>query len=280
MSGRFACLTIDMEPDLHDPDGRIRLLDDDVRLEAFAAFLTAEKLPLTCFIQLSQAARYLDRLNELAARADVEFAAHSYSHDTTNPASPDEVRRSWETFGELWNTKPLGYRAPNCLIDERGLDTLAAQGFAYDTSIVPALRPDKFGYNNLGYGRDPFFCVGPSGRILEIPVAVLGGIRLPFVFSYVKLFGLPAYQFAMNLFPLPDTVVTYIHPYDLYISEVAGNLQGWKRQAHLRNAEHAPELLVEIVHLLKRRGYTFISMRDLAARIANEPATPVHQLAT
>lgn len=275
---RFACLTIDMEPDLHDPEKRIRLLDDDERLSAFGQFLRSQDVPLTCFTQLSQAARQLDRLNALAGIADVEFAAHSYSHDATNPASPDEVQRSWETFGELWNAPPLGYRSPNCIIDERGIDTLTRQGFEYDSSIVPAIRPDKFGYNNLRFGRDPFFFQGPNGRILELPVACLRGIRLPFILSYIKLFGWPAYNAALQAFPLPDVVVTYFHPFDLYVPEISQNISGWKRWAHLRNANRATSILRDIIVLLKSRGYRFVLMRDLAKYSMHASSTSSYEI--
>jgi hypothetical protein len=230
--------------------------------------LQGETVPLTCFTQMSQAARYFDQLNALAALAEVEFAVHSYSHDTHNPASPDEVRRGWETFADLWNAAPLGYRAPNCLIDERGIDTLTRQGFAYDSSIVPALRVDRYAYNNLQYGRDPFRFDGPSGTIIEYPVACLRGVRLPFIFSYIKLFGLAMYEAAMRACPLPETVVLYLHPYDLYIDAVSPHLTGWKRQAHLRNARRAPQLLLDVIALLKRLDYTFVRMGELAANVS------------
>ena len=242
---RYACLTIDMEPDLRCPDRRIRLLDEDHRFAAFTELLRREGVPLTSFTLMNQARRHFDRLEAMAQLATVEFAVHSYSHDTTNPASSDEVCRSWNAFGELWNSEPLGYRTPNCLIDDRGLDNLARQGFQYDSSIVPSFRPDGYAYNNLRFGRMPFRCTGPSGSILELPVACLGGVRLPFIFSYVKLLGLAAYRAALALFPLPDVVVTYLHPYDLYASEIAANIPGWKRYAHQRNGRRGMPLLAQ-----------------------------------
>lgn len=268
MPERLACLTMDIEPDLHDPELRIRLLDDDDRLHAFGKFLRGHDVPLTCFVLLSQAGRYFDRLNALAGIADIEFAAHSYSHDAANPASESEVRRSWDTFGELWNAPPLGYRSPNCLIDERGLATLAAQGFRYDSSVVPAIRPDKFGYNNLKYGREPFYFGDDGGRILELPVGCHRGIRLPFILSYVKLLGLDTYRAAMKAFPLPNALVTYFHPHDLYVGDIAGHLSGWKRWAHLRNASSATAILGALIVALKGQGYRFVLMSELAESAA------------
>lgn len=257
-----------MEPDLRCPEQRIRLLDDDSRFEAFTGFLKRNALPLTSFTVMSAAPRFADRLNALASQTPVEFAVHSYSHDTDNPASAYEVRRAWETFGEIWNEQPLGYRAPNCLIDERGIEELTKQGYRYDSSIVPSMRPDAYAYNNMRFGRMPFKFTGRSGELLELPVACLAGMRLPLVFSYVKLLGLAAYRAAMAAFPLPDVVVTYLHPYDLYAGEIVHNVPGWKRYAHARNAGNAYALLERLVALLKAKGYTFVSMRDLAERCA------------
>jgi len=266
-----------MEPDLRDPEQRIRLLDDDDRMQRLVGTLRTQGVPLTCFTVMSHAARYLDRLNALAAATPVEFAVHSFSHDTSNPASDNEVQRSVQTYRELWNSDPSGYRSPNCLIDDRGIDTLSRAGFMYDSSVVPSVRPDRYAYNNLRFGREPFRFEGPNGTILELPIACLGGLRLPLVFSYVKLLGLGAYQTAMNVFPLPDIVVTYFHPYDLYIDEIAHNIPGWKQYAHRRNGRHAEAMLGDLIGLLKRRGYTFVLMKDLAATLADRSLIK-HQL--
>jgi hypothetical protein len=148
-------------------------------------------------------------------------------------------------------------------------------GFTYDSSIVPSYRPDAYAYNNLRFGREPFRFVGTNGSIVELPVGCLGGVRLPFVFSYVKLLGLAAYEAATTVFPLPDVLVTYFHPYDLYAADVAGNMHGWKRHAHMRNGRHGYALLRRVVRMLKRKGYRFVLMRDAAAAAAEHTLTAV-----
>ena len=52
---------------------------------------------------------------------------------------------------------------------------------------------------------------------------------MPVIFSYIKLLGLGAYRTAMEVFPLPDVVVTNFHPYDLYVDEIAHYTSGWKQ---------------------------------------------------
>jgi hypothetical protein len=274
MAKRLACLSVDMEPDLRCPDARIRLLDDEHRLEALCSLLAGENVPLTSFVVMKHARRYADRLNALARQTAVEFAVHSYSHDQNAPASEDEIKRSWDAFGEVWNAPPQGYRSPNCLIDSAGLRRLAGQGFFYDSSITPSVRWDRYAYNNLHLPTTPFVFNDLAAPLLEIPIACLAGVRAPFVFSYIKLLGLLTYKAASPLLPLPDTVVTYFHPYDLYAADIAGNIPGWKRYAHLRNSGRAMALLAAVVRMLKNRGYEFVLMRDLAQSVMQDGNVP------
>ena len=261
---KIACLSIDMEPDLRSPDRRIRLLDEDDKLETLSSLLRRENVPLTSFVVMKHARRYADRLNTLAQKAEVEFAVHSYSHNQAEPASADEIKRSWDEYCDVWNCEPRGYRSPNCLIDGGGLQRLAAKGYQYDSSITPSIRFDRYGYNNLHLPRMPFIVKGTEHDILELPVACLRGVPVPFILSYVKLFGLRAYQFAVPLLPLPDIVTCYFHPYDLYAAEIAQGIKGWKRYAHLRNSGNAVNLLQGMIRMLKKQGYQFALMRDLA----------------
>jgi peptidoglycan/xylan/chitin deacetylase (PgdA/CDA1 family) len=275
---RLACLTLDLEPDLRCPEHRLRLFDDDDRFDGFLAMLAEAAVPLTCFTVMSIAPRYADRLALLRERAPVEFAVHSFSHDPAQPATEDELRRAWDTYTELWNTAPLGYRAPNCLIDDGGIARLIDRGFRYDSSITPSIRLDSYGYNRLGYARTPFLFEDGERRLIELPIACLAGLRLPFVLSYIKLLGFGTYRAASTVCPLPESVVTYFHPYDLYAADIADNIPGWKRRAHLRNAAHAPSLLRQTIGLLQARGYRFVTMSELAQRAARSTTLPIRRL--
>lgn len=272
---KVACLTLDLEPDLRAPDGRVRLLEDDRKLEWLLALLKREGVPLTCFTVMSLGERYGERLRALAREADIDFAVHSFSHDRTQPASDYEVDRSWQAFGELFDAPPRGYRSPNCLIDHAGLARLTRRGFRYDSSIVPSVRFDEYGYNNLSYGRAPFRFQFDAGSIVEFPIACLAAIRLPLVFSYAKLFGVATYRLATAVLPLPDVAVTFFHPYDLYAGEIADNIPGWKRYAHLRNADRAPLLLERLIALFKWQGYSFAKMGDLVPEYERDPSLQV-----
>jgi peptidoglycan/xylan/chitin deacetylase (PgdA/CDA1 family) len=261
---KIACLSIDMEPDLGRPDQRICLLDEDDKLETLSLLLRREAVQLTAFVVMKHARPYADRLNALARMAEVEFAVHSYSHNQAEPASADEIERSWDEFCAVWNCEPRGYRSPNCLIDSGGLQRLAARGYQYDSSITPSIRFDRYGYNHMHLPRMPFLVEGGEHEILELPIACLRGAPIPFILSYVKLFGLGAYRLAVPFLPLPDVVSCYFHPYDLYASEIAHGIKGWKKYAHLRNSGKAVNLLEGMIKMLKKQGYQFKLMRDLA----------------
>lgn len=261
---KIACLSLDMEPDLRCPDQRIRLLEEDHKLDTLTSLLRREDVPLTAFVVMKHARPYADRLNALARKVKVEFAVHSYSHNQVEPASADEIERSWDEYCDVWNSEPRGYRSPNCLIDSGGLQRLAARGYQYDSSVTPSIRFDRYGYNNMHLPRTPFMVEGSEHDILELPVACLRGVPIPFALSYVKLLGLRAYQLAVPLLPLPDIVTCYFHPYDLYASEIAHGIKGWKRYAHLRNSGNAVTLLEGMIRMLKNQCYQFTLMRDLA----------------
>jgi len=267
-SQKIACLTVDVEPDLWCPDQRIRLFEDEARLDALCSLLQRRNVPLTCFVVMKHAPRYARSFAALAKAVDVEFAVHSFSHDQRSPATADEVRRAWDTYCELWDREPRGYRAPNCLIDTQGLRNLADQGFLYDSSVTPSIRFDRFGYNNLHLPTTPFLFRSKQGRILEFPVACFGGVRIPFILSHVKLFGLHATRAANKFLSLPNVAVVYFHPYDLYVPEVAKNSHGWKKYAHLRNGRNGLRILDGMITMLEDLGYEFMLMEHAAGELA------------
>lgn len=260
---RLACLTLDVEPD--DPgDPRIRLFDEPERFSWFRDVLRDAHAPLTAFVLMKHAQGYATPLAALAESVPVELGVHSYSHDRKNTASVDEVRRARDEFIRLWGTAPHGYRAPYGLIDFEGVRTLMNEGFQYDSSIFPVFRPDEFGYNNLRYPRGPFLFSDGTRDIIEIPLAALGGCRLLYSLSFVKLFGAGVYRNLMRVFPLPEIAVIDLHPYDFYAGEIASAFKSWKRAAHLRNAAKAPELFVDMIETLRRQGYRFVTVGDIA----------------
>jgi peptidoglycan/xylan/chitin deacetylase (PgdA/CDA1 family) len=269
-SQKIACLSIDVEPDLWCPKERLRLFESASRLDALCSLFRRNGVPLTCFVVMKHATRYKEALASVADAVEIELAVHSFSHDQRSPATADEVRRAWDTYCDIWNREPRGYRAPNCLIDAQGLRNLSDQGFLYDSSVTPSIRLDRFGYNNWHLPTKPFLFESAPRNILELPIACFSGIRVPLVLSYVKLFGLRAYEVASRFLSLPNIAVVYFHAYDLYITEIADNCPGWKKYAHLRNGGRGLQILDDMIGMMKQQGYQFMLMECVARNLMQD----------
>ena len=253
MNKKIACITLDIES---DPTSQkdIRLFEEDNLLERYLAIIKKNDVKVTGFIVTSLLEKYGSKLNNLSEHCLIEYGVHSHSHDQYNPCTKEEIERCYYRYQDFFKSTPLGYRAPNGLIDKCGIGTLIDYGFEYDASVFPSLRFDKYGYSNLHFPNTPFRINRGQESIIEIPFACLRTIRLVFSLSYIKLLGMSTYRNLMNLFPLPEIVVLDSHPYDFYIHLLANKMKGWKKVAHLRNANRAFGLFEDIIIMLKKHN--------------------------
>ena len=274
MRKKIACITLDIEPDLRDPLRRVLLFEDSSLWGRYTAIVRAYDLKVTGFLVTSLIGAYGPALDQLHQLIPMEYALHSHSHRADQPASRDEIETALETFRAFFGTTPLGYRAPFGLIDGAGIRNLISLQLQYDSSTIPTLRPDEYGYSHLRLPNGPFRFVQGDESILELSGSCLPGIRLGFSLSYVKLFGWGLYRALMAAFTLPEIAVLWSHPYDFYVSSIAHHLSGWKKVAHLRNADRAFELFEQIVALLNDQGYEFIYMSELNDHVRGLPDVP------
>jgi hypothetical protein len=139
-------------------------------------------------------------LRQLLA-AGHEVADHSMTH----PAAlarlrPDrlavELDQSKAIIEEALGSAIIGFRAPNWDIDRRLLGRLAEAGFAYDASGIPSFLLPLMRFAVAARSRRPGLALRlrlrplslrpgprayslPSGRIMEFPISVARGSRLP-----------------------------------------------------------------------------------------------------
>jgi len=251
----------------------VRLFDVEGLMDRYAAIIEEHGVKVTSFLVTSLIDGYRTTIDRLGKRLSVEFGIHSHDHDTQDACSREQVDKAFHAYQAFFGMAPLGYRAPNGLIDKDGLNNLLDSQFQYDASIFPSIRLDEYGYSNLHVPREPFLFVRGGEVLVELPNACLQTIRLVFSLSYVKLMGLGLYRLLIPLFPLPDAVVLDSHPYDFYIPLIAHHLKGWKRLAHLRNAWQAFDVFEQIIKMLKSRGYEFAYMSELSRHIRRMPNT-------
>ncbi len=257
MTRKIACITLDVETDFHDAEGRIRLFDDASLFDRYTALINKYGVKLTAFLVTSLLEKYGADYKRLAAKIPVEFAIHSHAHDMTNPCSRADIDKSAQTFREFFGQNPVGYRAPAGQITREGMNTLLDLGLRYDSSIYPSVRPGKPGYNNLHVPVAPFQVTRDADSIIEIPFGALSGVRLVFSLSYVKLFGWKTYELLLKMFSLPDQIAILSHPYDHYFHLLPDHTDGWEKPLLKRNAEAAFELLEKMIIFLQARGYEF-----------------------
>lgn len=258
MNHKIACLTLDMEPDYGDPQGRIRLLENPAYFERYTDIIQKYGGKVTMFTVASLFERYGGYFKKLAGKIPLEYAAHSYNHNPANADSREEIEASRRAL-QHFNAQALpGYRAPIGQITQAGLGRLLDSGFAYDASLYPSFRPGKYGYSNLNMPNTPFRVKRGGESLLEFPFTSLSGVRIVFGLSYVKLLGWGLYSWLWKRFGLPDIVLALSHPHDFYFHELAGyHPASLEKLAFSRNAKRAFDYYDNMLAELQRQGYEF-----------------------
>jgi len=263
MNRKIACLTLDMEPDYGDPDGRIRLLENPDYLERYTDIINKYDAKVTMFTVASLFERFGEYFERFGKRIPLEYAAHSYSHDPHNAASRDEVEKSTQVMKRVNGSGLLGYRAPIGQITKDGFGHLLDFGYHYDASVYTSFRPGKFGYTNLHMPNSPFRVTRGDESLIEFPFTSLSGVRIVFGLSYVKLLGWGIYSTLWSIFGLPDVALALSHPHDFYFQKLAEfHGASFEKRALSRNATRAFDYYDKMVGNLKRQGYEFVFMSE------------------
>jgi hypothetical protein len=177
-------------------------------------FLDNHKLTITFFVVGQDAAIEDNReaLQSIAA-AGHEIGNHSFRHEPwlhlyTKEQLNRELTEAEEAIEAVTGRQTRGFRGPGYSISQATLETLAARGYRYDASTLPTFigpiaRAYYFATAQLssrdlddrqklfGTVRDgmrplkPYFWELSEGRMLEIPVTTLPGLRAPIHFSYL-----------------------------------------------------------------------------------------------
>ena len=177
-------------------------------------FLAARRLTISFFIVGQDAALEKNRaaLRAIAA-AGHEIGNHSFRHEPwlhlyTEAELDQELRQAEDAIESATGVRPRGFRGPGFSLSQGTLETLLRRGYQYDATVFPNLlnplaRAYLFSTSNLtaeekkqrsalfGTWKDAFRPVRPfqwrlkGGRLLEIPVTTLPGLKLPMHLSYL-----------------------------------------------------------------------------------------------
>lgn len=304
---RLASVSVDLDEipsyfEIHGlapPAGAEAGLVYDVALGRLRALATAAGFPLTLFAIGKDLARPAAR-DGLRAAADAgdEIANHSLDHryDLVRLGRA-EIRRQIDegrrAIAGAVGTPPVGFRAPGYTITDEVFDVLAELGVAYDASVFPCpayyaaktaaiaaiaargrtsrsivdtprvlfapTRPYRVGR--------PYFRRG--GGLLEIPVQVTRGLRLPFIGTSVTMAGPSRARLLAKMCVGEPLVNLELHGID--VLDAADGLEALRPHQVDVRVPHARKIdaIAAATEVLKHAGYTFVTMREAAERFAS-----------
>ncbi|MES3020524.1 MAG: XrtA system polysaccharide deacetylase [Pseudomonadota bacterium] len=191
-------------------------------LEAVFALLDERAVHAT-FFTLGWIARRYPALVRAIVAGGHELASHGYAHQRANGQGRDQFRRdvmsSKHLLEDIGGQAVLGYRAPSFSLgpgDRAQLDTLAACGYVYSSSMYP------IAHDHYGAPGAPRFAFRPAGLdgILELPIstASLFGRNLPAGGGgYFRLFPYRLSHWLLRRINLADgqAGIFYFHPWEL-----------------------------------------------------------------
>ncbi|HEY8088550.1 MAG TPA: polysaccharide deacetylase family protein [Polyangiaceae bacterium] len=283
---------------LPEPTGPEGTLVYDVAVDRLATLADELSIPLTLFAIGSDLARPEAASKLAAARArGFEIGNHSLDHryDLVR-LGREEIRRQVDegalAIERATGQRPAGFRAPGYTITDEVFDVLGELGVEYDSSVFPC--PPYYSAKAAAIGLialrgrasrsivdSPVVLAAPTrpyrvGRpywrrgsgMVELPVQVTRGLRLPFFGTSVTLGG-PAVASGLARMCVGDPLVNLeLHGIDVLDAE--DGLEPLRpHQKDVRvPVERKLASLRAAVGTLRKAGYAFVTLREAARAFA------------
>jgi hypothetical protein len=267
----------------------------DVAIDRLRGLADAGRLPLTLFAIGRDLERGASRDRLRAAALDGhEIANHSLDHryDLVRLGRQEIRRQIDEGAGVIESAcgaRPIGFRAPGYTITDEVFDVLAELDVAYDASVFPcpaywAAKATAIGLislrgrtsrsivdtpNVLRAPTRPYRAGSPywkSGAgVLEIPVQVTRGLRLPFIGTSVAMAGPSRARWLARMCVGEPLVNLELHGID--VLDASDGLEALRpHQPDVKIAtERKTAAILAAIDELRAVGYTFVTMREAAA---------------
>ena len=256
---KLACITLDFEMDYGDRIGEFNILKFNKK-EIFnlAKLFSNLSIPISAFVRTDILINYSESLDVIEKIAK-DYHSHSHTHNTKNFDSRREIPTSVSVFKKYFGEQPLGYRAPQGILNNNDIEIVKKCGFKFSSSIFPSFRPGKF--NNLSMSVNPFIY---NNDIMELPFSVVPKLRYVISLSYLKLLGLEVNKIFFSAFGLPNIVVFDSHLHDYIVNEKSfDQLPIPLKFAWGVNKYSGVKYFKSFIKLLKEKKYRFITMTEL-----------------
>jgi peptidoglycan-N-acetylglucosamine deacetylase len=304
---RLACVSVDLDEIHHyeaihglgpaSPSHAVY----DLAVPRFEAFSAAAGLPLTFFVVGEDVERPANKQTlERLTSAGHELGNHSWRHryDLTLLSSEQmrsEVERGARAIEAATGVRPSGFRAPGYLLNDRLARVLEACAVSYDSSVFPcptyyaaklaalaahrlrgrASRSLVDSPKVLLAPRTPYRIGSPYFRrgrgLLELPIQVTPGLRLPVIGTALTLAGPTLAGWLLAQVAHEPFVNLEFHGMDLL--EVGDGLRALARYQPDLNVPLAKKraALRSVVELLRARGFRFVRLDQAARSFQAEP---------
>lgn len=255
-------------------------------------------------------ARALRALAEQGHEIASHSQAHLYDLTRrTREVIRDDVATSLETIERAVGRRPVGFRAPGYTITDEVFDVLRELALSYDSSVFPcpsywapkaAIIGARKTREALGVGRasrsivddprvlgapaDPYYpgdarrsgerywSRGRPDGLLELPIGVTRGARLPFIGTSVALGGETGARLLARQMVGRPVVVLELHGIDLSDAREDGLEWLAPHQPDLRRtAEQKRRAITAAIETLRAHGYDFVTTAE-AAEAFREPS--------
>ena len=284
---------------LAPPAGPEATLVYDLAIDRLRAFAADAGIPLTFFavgadLERPAAARKLREARDGGA----EIANHSLDHryDLVR-LGRDEIRRQVvggaDAVERATGARPAGFRAPGYTTTDEVFEVLVEAGVEYDSSVFPcpaywAAKAAAIGWIALRGRKSrsivdtPAVLAAPTrpyrtgrpywrrgGGLLELPIQVTRGARLPFFGTSVTLRGERMARALARMCVGEPLVNLELHGID--VLDASDGLEGLRpHQLDVRvDKENKLRALRAAVGELRHAGYSFVTLREAAAAMAN-----------
>lgn len=282
---------------LPEPEGPERSLVYDVAVERLTALAAELDLPLTLFaigedLKRPEAAARL----RAAHQRGFEIANHSLDHRYDLVLlGRDAIRRQVEggadVIEQAVGVRPVGFRAPGYTITDEVFEVLAELGVGYDSSVFPcpqywAAKAAAIGLITLR-GRTsrsiidtPRVLTAPTrpyrighpywkrgSGLLELPVQVTRGPRLPFFGTSITLGGPTVARVLARMCVGEPLINLELHGID--VLDASDGLEALRpHQVDVRVVrEKKVDALRAAVGALREAGYGFVTLQEAARRV-------------
>ena len=309
---RAACISVDLDSLSHycrihgldDAllDKRARQLIYTVALPRFLELFSRLSIPFTLFAVGEDLQEPVAQASLQSARTmNAEIGNHSFAHDyalaSRSPlAIGSDLARAHQAIAEAIGTAPLGFRAPGYALSPALYQAIAAQGYQYDSSVLPAvpyylakavvmgalaIRGQASGAH-LDSPRTLLAPVRPywpnpsrpyrrgPGAVLELPIATAPWTRLPFIGTFALAFPSLVVEAAYRSMNHFEFFNFELHAVDLLDAEDQIPALLAKRQRDLQVSWSKKRTRLEEILKRLREDRELMTLADAATRLAQK----------